>query len=120
MISALVTEVNDLKDMLTNVNIPQSDSTNNNQSDTKQSNLFIPEWRIVNNGESYIRDGAGIRIYVYLSKFYCQDVYTLIPFSGTHIGFNLILMTDCIATTWKLTPYGPTFVRVCLTSELFY
>ena len=55
-ISALVTEVNDLKALLTKT---QPNATESKQKSTKKKDkLFVDEWRIVNKGESCTRDGA--------------------------------------------------------------
>ena len=58
IISALVTEVNDLKALLTKTK-PQANATESNPKSTKKKDkLFVDEWRIVNKGESCTRDGA--------------------------------------------------------------
>ena len=58
MISALVTEVNDLKALLMS-NKPQANATENKpQQSKKKDKLFVDEWRIINKGKSCTRDSA--------------------------------------------------------------
>ena len=58
LISALVTEINDLKALLMN-NKPQANATENKpQQSKKKDKLFVDEWRIINKGESCTRQGA--------------------------------------------------------------
>ena len=57
VISALVTEVQDLKAMLTKGAKGQANATNN-LSTAKKSKLFVPEWRVENKGESCTVDGT--------------------------------------------------------------
>ena len=59
IISALVTEVNGLKSLLTNKNKHQANATENNpQPSNKKDKLFVPEWHIENKGKSCTCDGT--------------------------------------------------------------
>ena len=58
VISALATEVSNLKEILANGTKPQANATNNsNVPSGQKENLVIPEWRMKNEGPPCDRDG---------------------------------------------------------------
>ena len=58
VIPALVTEVNDLKVILKDGTKVQANATSICPNLKETPKLFVPEWRIEDNGEQVTRDGA--------------------------------------------------------------